>query len=702
MSSVSESPIASSNEGGPAQGSKDPAGSLSPGEFRLFYLEPASEHVTGRLRVFKLDGAPDFRALSYTCGDPYRKGHFQMDRLVVEPDESCDQEPSCTVICNDEPIKVIPNLFNALHNFTTLNICGWLWIDAICIRQNDMEERAAQIKIMGTIYSRAAEVLIWLGHETSLSSDFVYTMKNIAPIVSEARAEGTLASLAREGSLSEHLCKGILGVTDFARYLMEWSLFTYTCRWFHRLWTTQELVLTEKPRFFCDQIELDWGKLASFAFIVSEMVWTTMVWTQLHKVTDVPFEELDSVPVLGILSYADPSATLSRLIPASSQQEMESLNQRRRHFIHLHNILAMQTGKSCRDPRDRVFALLGIAEKQAEIDFATLIQPDYSKSCEQIYIELASLILRESRCLDLLGWACLSGDLSLPSWTADYRRSPREFTPIHCYFDADKGPFDSAGETFHNDQVYIDGRILRCLGANFDIIQETYPLHSAPTVTASSVSLLSFLKSHTTDINGYRPLEMLFNTLTFNDSAVTSFGVTDQRIRRPLRERSFVAFLASFLVVHSSSAHLSPLEWEARADEWIETMAIHSVPTDSEFYFDFSIIRDVYQEFTQSAFHPSATCKNVGSVAEDFFQVYRKTGSAYDLFYTKSGLVGMGRGIREGDQVFILADAHTPYILRPTENAGQYRVVTDCFILDHIHGEVWDKYDPKKEPIALV
>lgn len=38
-----------------------------------------------------------------------------------------------------------------------------LWIDSICINQEDVEERNSQVKIMGDIYKNASTVVIWLG-----------------------------------------------------------------------------------------------------------------------------------------------------------------------------------------------------------------------------------------------------------------------------------------------------------------------------------------------------------------------------------------------------------------------------------------------------------------------------------------------------------------------------------------------------------
>lgn len=62
---------------------------------------------------------------------------------------------------------ITESAFHAIRRFRAL--CGRhivpnsLWIDAICIKQHDTEERNAQVTIMGDIYENAKQVLVWLG-----------------------------------------------------------------------------------------------------------------------------------------------------------------------------------------------------------------------------------------------------------------------------------------------------------------------------------------------------------------------------------------------------------------------------------------------------------------------------------------------------------------------------------------------------------
>lgn len=40
-----------------------------------------------------------------------------------------------------------------------------VWIDALCINQQDKDERATQVRLMGQIYSGATSIAIWIGPE---------------------------------------------------------------------------------------------------------------------------------------------------------------------------------------------------------------------------------------------------------------------------------------------------------------------------------------------------------------------------------------------------------------------------------------------------------------------------------------------------------------------------------------------------------
>ncbi len=75
-----------------------------------------------------------FDALSYTWGEP----NF-----------------SSTIICNGAEIKVTAALFEALRHLRKSEDEMTIWIDAICINQNDKTEKSMQVQLMKHIYTNA-------------------------------------------------------------------------------------------------------------------------------------------------------------------------------------------------------------------------------------------------------------------------------------------------------------------------------------------------------------------------------------------------------------------------------------------------------------------------------------------------------------------------------------------------------------------
>lgn len=85
---------------------------------------------------------PKYEALSCTWGPP---------------------EPVKTITINGYEVKVRENLYWALVNLQRGVTHRLFWVDAICINQDDLEERNRQVSLMAFIYSRAQAVLVWLG-----------------------------------------------------------------------------------------------------------------------------------------------------------------------------------------------------------------------------------------------------------------------------------------------------------------------------------------------------------------------------------------------------------------------------------------------------------------------------------------------------------------------------------------------------------
>jgi len=112
-------------------------------QIRLLTLLPGSadDPVVCTLAEHFLDDLPSYEAVSYTWGSSVVK-----DTIIIK---------------EDDLLSVPKNTYDALVELRDAEAPRTLWIDAICIEQVDLKEKWDQISIMKTIYSRAAQVVVW-------------------------------------------------------------------------------------------------------------------------------------------------------------------------------------------------------------------------------------------------------------------------------------------------------------------------------------------------------------------------------------------------------------------------------------------------------------------------------------------------------------------------------------------------------------
>ena len=77
-------------------------------------------------------------------------------------------EPKKTILVDGEHFQVRENLFRFLKAFRSRYQSQAIWLDAICIDQDDIEERSHQVQEMKRIYSGAKCVYSWLGSDKPL------------------------------------------------------------------------------------------------------------------------------------------------------------------------------------------------------------------------------------------------------------------------------------------------------------------------------------------------------------------------------------------------------------------------------------------------------------------------------------------------------------------------------------------------------
>lgn len=119
--------------------------SIAPGEpsdWVVLSIHPAVILEQSAFGLPDEDRVQPYEALSYTWGAP----------VFSHP-----------VVCNGVDFSVTQNLHAALVHLRYPDRERWVWIDALCINQYDLHEKARQVKALYRIFERAAKTLVWLG-----------------------------------------------------------------------------------------------------------------------------------------------------------------------------------------------------------------------------------------------------------------------------------------------------------------------------------------------------------------------------------------------------------------------------------------------------------------------------------------------------------------------------------------------------------
>ncbi|RII19112.1 hypothetical protein CUC08_Gglean001775 [Alternaria sp. MG1] len=126
---------------------------------RILTLCPAGQYIDPiecMIEAMELEEA-SYDALSYSWG------------MNEDGDSSQDYE----ILIHGNLKWVTRNLFEGLKRIRVRDKPIRIWIDAVCINQQDDVERSIQVAMMADVYARAEKVLVWLGNGTGASTFWI-------------------------------------------------------------------------------------------------------------------------------------------------------------------------------------------------------------------------------------------------------------------------------------------------------------------------------------------------------------------------------------------------------------------------------------------------------------------------------------------------------------------------------------------------
>ncbi|KAI1404341.1 HET-domain-containing protein [Hypoxylon fuscum] len=392
--------------------------SLSPerSEIRVLALLPGKSRdpIKCALHTVSLDDVPDFEALSYVWGDATEKKSITVD---------------------GEEFSATTNLEAALRAFRQPSKRRMLWVDAICINQDDVQEKNIQVPQMGRLYSTAKTVLVWLGPSSPNIEHFISWAQTYV-VKSYTTTSAYWLKLDAKAAFS-----------DSAKREKDWAILralegyfdTLALPYWNRMWTFQEYRLPQdEPLCYCGNItfrattllgrsqdaihEVGFGILAQFM----ESLNTGRRFSEANK-EGREWQEV-AVKIQDTVRRLQSKSNIARdNIIVSPQKAREDW---RNKESPLQFLLGVTAERKCFDMRDKVFALYGMVPAAQEV-----YAPDYTKPVKDVMLETTAYMVNYER--GPIMWSSFGlrddrlSDTSYPSWVPELTRAEINAPNMH-------------------------------------------------------------------------------------------------------------------------------------------------------------------------------------------------------------------------------------------------------------------------------
>lgn len=340
--------------------------------------DPTVDRELYKLPV-EADPDPRYEALSYTWGENVHGSWIFISESSSGSDHSTAYKFSCQ-----------PNLMNALKCLRSPSQCRTVWIDAICINQNDDNEKGIQVRRMTSIYKHAYRVVLWLGiggldHYKALNA-MDYIGRQVAVTRNDIKFEAPNST-----EMDWHIPSVKVADDETMKAIKVLA----SMDWFKRLWIVQEACLANPVTSV-----IQCGSLA---------IPISIFWTSIYVIW-----ENNS---FGARDVNQASQVLSAVMDPNFSSQVRAASWR-----------------PCFDPRDKVYGLLGICGSRLQ----EAIRPNYHStwSPADVYREAVLAHIEITQRLELMDCCSISSEknISAPSWVPDWSMKSKESSWIVSAF----------------------------------------------------------------------------------------------------------------------------------------------------------------------------------------------------------------------------------------------------------------------------
>lgn len=634
-------------------------------EIRILELLAGSfdEDISCKLSYTKLQspGPVPYEALSYVWG----KTDF------TEPLE-----------LDGSPVFVTKNLALALRHLRP-EAGGRprrIWVDALCINQDDVAERNHQVTLMKDIYSHCTADLAWLGPDSSSNvnlpqqrEDFALGLQFLKMVTS--KDDATLSSLRSEyddAKEAHHIypLQSRVGKDNFLLTYKEQrpldAVLLQPSLW-SRVWVMQELALAPRVILVAGFDTLEWDDISGFLGDATYADAFHLTWSHgmLRPATQYTFERVQIV-----------------------QQQRDLIRDcaRGTAVSTLMDVLGRFKFADATDPRDKIYGLLGlVSEKHG-------VKVDYDRPWQLMFADLCRYFIESSGTLDIIcqnPWTTTPlapEKAQLPTWVADF--TSKNLSGLSDGFSAllfaQRNIFQAGSQACQVPcQTSDDGATLHVsaiiIGTVGNILQDDY--HDAGDARSrdslQSRSSLWFAKSPRKWMELYFGDRLLLNTNT-----ETTMGYSGTS------EPAFDAFWRTLVM-------------DCKAFP-IERLSRDEITSDGKTFrkllgFDLDEIRmgQIYKwndEFDKTKEHLYVQRRDELSELQNQVickRMWVRNFIHWTFTVSENGLYCMlKRGARPGDLLAVLDGGKVPVILRAAdEDSSRLRVVGTAYVHGFMDGE---------------
>ncbi|KAM3071383.1 hypothetical protein ACMFMF_007856 [Clarireedia jacksonii] len=311
-----------------------------------------------------------YEALSYTWGDSSTLQHIRL---------------------NNRLFFVTPNLYAALQHLRLADVERILWVDAQVSRMRSIYQAAKRVLVwLGEGSEKTFRALSWVGSHSKADRKDLKHLKKATRAIMDACPERSIEPDNDKLDSQEHETQ------DRRVHLLECFNDLLGRPWWSRIWVVQEVAVNSDVKIICGHSEVSWTTFMVFVQGIYDS----------KPLLQAPLEEITKY------KRAIERGFSRQQFACQSSQEISDLLLRHR-------------GLDSSDPRDNVYALLGLASNMMTSKFL----PDYSKPLDMVYKHLTKEIVKHHNNLTII---CASQPSSsphsnLPSWVPDWSSSSTSF-----------------------------------------------------------------------------------------------------------------------------------------------------------------------------------------------------------------------------------------------------------------------------------